>query len=228
MSDRTLVVGATRRDWLPAKVLERSALARAASPVRVLHTFDREWPWPPPRRDRNVTGFSLVRLAVPELCGFSGRAVYMDSDMVVLADVAELFALPFGAAAVLRPPNQAAVVVYDCARLRHWTAAAAAANVGSGRWDYACAIELAHDAAVARSVPARWNRCDERPADTALVHFTTLARQPWREGAWHPLAPLWFAELRAAVRDGTVSADDVRREHRAGHVSARTAREALP
>jgi hypothetical protein len=38
-----------------------------------------------------ATPFSGFRWAIPELCGFEGKAIYMDSDMIVLSDLAELW-----------------------------------------------------------------------------------------------------------------------------------------
>ena len=38
---------------------------------------------------------------IPERCGYRGRALYLDADMVVFGDVAELADLPFGDHAVL-------------------------------------------------------------------------------------------------------------------------------
>lgn len=38
-----------------------------------------------------ATPFSGTRWAVPELCGFEGKAIYCDSDFIFLADIAELW-----------------------------------------------------------------------------------------------------------------------------------------
>lgn len=38
-----------------------------------------------------ATPFSGFRWAIPELCGFEGKAIYMDSDMIVLSDLADLW-----------------------------------------------------------------------------------------------------------------------------------------
>jgi hypothetical protein len=38
-----------------------------------------------------ATPFSGFRWSIPEACGFEGKAIYMDSDMIVLSDLAELF-----------------------------------------------------------------------------------------------------------------------------------------
>jgi hypothetical protein len=43
---------------------------------------------------RWATPFSGFRWAIPEIIGFSGRALYMDTDMLALGDIAELWRLP--------------------------------------------------------------------------------------------------------------------------------------
>src|SRR3977135_2047662 len=44
-----------------------------------------------PLKYRNLTEFSLYRYLIPELCDFQGRAIYLDSDMVCLTDISQLF-----------------------------------------------------------------------------------------------------------------------------------------
>ncbi|WP_151765704.1 glycosyl transferase [Acinetobacter colistiniresistens] len=41
-----------------------------------------------------ATPFSGFRWAIPESCNFQGRAIYMDADVVVLCDIAELWSHP--------------------------------------------------------------------------------------------------------------------------------------
>lgn len=42
-----------------------------------------------------ATPFSGFRWAIPELCNFQGRAIYMDADVIVLTDIAELWNTAF-------------------------------------------------------------------------------------------------------------------------------------
>jgi hypothetical protein len=42
-----------------------------------------------------ATPFSGFRWAIPQLCNFEGRAIYMDADVIVLTDIAELWNTPF-------------------------------------------------------------------------------------------------------------------------------------
>lgn len=44
---------------------------------------------------RWTTPFSGFRWAIPALCDYKGRAIYMDSDVLVRADIAELWNMPF-------------------------------------------------------------------------------------------------------------------------------------
>src|SRR5690606_14541865 len=82
------------------------------------------------------TEFSFARFAIPALAGFQGRALYMDSDMLVFADIAPLFDIAFGPAKVLIEQGadpgkgkQAAVMMLDCSRL-DWDVAAIVGGLG--------------------------------------------------------------------------------------------------
>lgn len=68
-----------------------------------------------------ATPFSGFRWAVPAACGFQGRAIYMDTDMIALGDIAELWRTPMPAPAVLaarrdRRFTRFCVMLWDCAR----------------------------------------------------------------------------------------------------------------
>ena len=58
-------------------------------------------PEPRARRNRARTPFSFAWFAIPELCGHAGRAIYLDSDMLVFGDINELESMPFSDAHVL-------------------------------------------------------------------------------------------------------------------------------
>lgn len=72
---------------------------------------------------RWATPFSGFRWAVPTVCGFQGRAIYMDTDILALGDIAELWRAPITAPAVVlaRSENQFprfCVSLWDCAAAR--------------------------------------------------------------------------------------------------------------
>ncbi|OVZ62824.1 glycosyl transferase [Pigmentiphaga sp. NML080357] len=75
------------------------------------------------RTEAWATPFSGFRWGVPAFCGYEGRAIYMDTDMLVLCDLAELWRLPFGPGKVLTGKGRKAswrfcVAVWDCAAAR--------------------------------------------------------------------------------------------------------------
>lgn len=61
----------------------------------------RNWPTP----------FSGFRWAVPALCNFEGRAIYMDSDMIVMSDIAELWNMPIAPNCAVRAKSSGRLCV---------------------------------------------------------------------------------------------------------------------
>ena len=73
--------------------------------------------------ERWVTPFSGFRWAIPALCNFDGRAIYMDADMIVLRDIATLWRMPIAPGKVLSAKGRKqrwrfCVTVWDCAAAR--------------------------------------------------------------------------------------------------------------
>jgi len=65
-----------------------------------------------------ATPFSALRWGIPAACNFQGRAIYLDIDMLPLADIAELWDQPMNGAAMLSKPEAICVTVYDCERMQ--------------------------------------------------------------------------------------------------------------
>lgn len=70
-----------------------------------------------------ATPFSGFRWAIPEYCGFTGRAIYMDADMLVLSDINELWQHPITGSAVVAAKGHGDLTrlctcVWDCAKAR--------------------------------------------------------------------------------------------------------------
>src|SRR5688500_13788101 len=98
-----IFIGSGEASLLERKVLIHSIHKLARLPVRVFvfngtHNAlesDGAHPQPVPMslaaKYQNITEFSNYRFLIPQLCGFVGRAIYLDSDMICLADIAELF-----------------------------------------------------------------------------------------------------------------------------------------
>lgn len=72
------------------------------------------------RTERWATPFSGFRWAVPAFCGYQGRAIYMDTDTIVLDDIAGLWHAPIRNGAVVlarqhKSFNRFCVSLWDCA-----------------------------------------------------------------------------------------------------------------
>ncbi len=68
-----------------------------------------------------VTPFSGFRWAIPEYCDYAGRAIYMDTDVIVLSDLAELWHHPINGQSIVAAKTNADMArlctcVWDCSK----------------------------------------------------------------------------------------------------------------
>ena len=174
------------------------------------------------------TTFSLARFMIPYLCGYTGRALYCDSDQVALADIGELWRCDLEGHAIAAVPSSnvvgsarrypddsylTSVMVLDCSRLRRIEIGGILQDLERGDYSYS---ELMYLKKVARSrfdlsikaLPNEWNHLDIWQEDSKLVHFTTVATQPWRSHN-NPFGPLWDALYWEAIESGLLSPEDI-------------------
>lgn len=68
-----------------------------------------------------ATPFSGFRWSIPEFCEFKGRAIYLDIDMIVMADIAELWQHQIEPAfCVAKNPSTFCCSLWDCAAARRF------------------------------------------------------------------------------------------------------------
>lgn len=100
-------------------VLEWSIRKHASLPVEIvwmMHSHDPQDFWSGFDSSNWKTPFSGFRWAVPAACNYEGRAIYMDSDVIVMADIAELWRQDFKGKAVLaKHGGRLCVSLWDCA-----------------------------------------------------------------------------------------------------------------
>jgi hypothetical protein len=100
-------------------VLDYSIRKYASRPVHVEFMYKGSHPettgW---RTDKWATPFTCFRWCVPELAGHQGKAIYMDSDIFVLRDIAELYDLevPDGKWCLGKMAQRLCVSLWDCER----------------------------------------------------------------------------------------------------------------
>jgi hypothetical protein len=127
-----------------------------------------------------ATPFSGMRWAVPALCGFRGRAIYMDSDTIVLGDMAELWRMEFAASQIVaaRSASKFCVSLWDCraAELHIMPVRGLMARDGHERQ----AMFFRVRSNLVRALGAEWNYLDTEDTGpfTNVVHYTDISAQP--------------------------------------------------
>lgn len=206
-----IYVGCEPAQHLAARVLEHSILRHTSHPVRVKRLDEHV----PAERcsAQGRTPFSMQRFFIPELNQHQGLAVYLDSDMLVFGDIRELLDLRDPAATVCSaaaPPGsgrrpQFSVMVIDCARANWKTEEI----LGMAEETYEAAMfRFEFEPSKAACLPYQWNSLERYDADTRLVHFTDMERQPWLATDNH-ITPVWMDALFQALQDKFVSFDDL-------------------
>jgi hypothetical protein len=233
-----IFIGTDETQIVAHEVLAYTIRKHASVPVDVTPMLDVPVRLPKDPANNPRTGFSFYRYKIPELCGYRGRALYLDPDMLALGDVAELATLPFGAHSVLctnqpappkrwegdpkfRPGLHSAVMLLDCSRLR-WKLDEIVDGLDEGRYTYAQLRDLSvfDSDEVGATIPTAWNHLEHyEPGVTRLVHFTVVHTQPWKTDG-NPLDDLWTSWYREALEAGAVSTEAVARSVLAGDVKA--------
>jgi hypothetical protein len=219
--------GADRSQWLALRVFEFSVRRHSARDVEVNLIDNAIAPEPADPRHAPYTEFSFARFAIPALCGYQGHAVYMDSDMLVFADIGELWDTPMQGAKIAievgsrdqsEVGKHAAVMLLDCAALR-WNVEAIVAGLGT-KYDYKPLMQidpLLAPGEMRELLPSGWNDLDAyRPGTTRNLHYSRIKTQPWVH-AGHPDGALWVNELRRMLEGDAIEAEKIREEVAQGY-----------
>jgi hypothetical protein len=140
------------------------------------------------RTDRWATPFSALRWGIPAFCNFQGKAIYMDIDMIAMADIAELWDqdVPQGFG-MLAKPEAPCVTLYDNAKMKQILPPIDTIKFTPGLYRDI----RNHIKPVAKRYVGNWNCLDMRkdgPAggqyksvfdpDIKVLHFTEIPTQP--------------------------------------------------
>lgn len=82
-------VGYDARQPVSYQILQHSIVIRCSQPVSITPLIIEQLPI----KRTGLTPFTFSRFLVPWLCDFQGRALFLDADMLALADIAGLFDL---------------------------------------------------------------------------------------------------------------------------------------
>lgn len=174
------------------------------------------------KHHRYATEFSLFRFYIPQLCDFQGKALYLDSDMIVLSDIGELFDISlegfdFSAVPDAYPsiaPNRWALstMLIDCNDCR-FDLDAIFTQIQQRRFSYSEFSQMSKRVRNAlphriKELPKNWNHFDKLEIDTKLIHYTDLDRQPWKF-RYHRYGEVWFEFFREAIQSGSISGEEI-------------------
>lgn len=218
-----IYVGTDRSQLIGAKILDYSIRRRTALEVVTQPMHELALPQPKTAKHHSRTGFSFARFAIPELAGRQGRAIYMDADMLVFKDIAELWGFPFDGAKVVcqeEPPvrgqkrrrKQCSVMLLDCEAL-DWDVNKIVSGL-DGLYDYhelMSELCILDETEVSYALPSVWNSLEHFDEETRLIHYTDMLNQPW-VCASNKNGHLWVQELRDALADGVVTMDELKGE----------------
>lgn len=218
-----IYIGTEPAQKLATEVLKWSVLRRTKAQVE-FHELSN---LPLGLKSKMYTGFSFYRYAIPEKCSYQGRAIYLDADIIVLADIEELFSLKMDEKGVLARPQDlfpkrrfTSVMLMDCEKLKHWNIQNWVSLINTGMESYQGLMEgrpgsLNH--ADFGDLPAIWNTLDLFVPETKILHYTHVPSQPWKKPG-HPFEKLFLEELQEAIKANKVSIEDVEKEIALGHV----------
>jgi lipopolysaccharide biosynthesis glycosyltransferase len=230
-------VGVDRTQALAVPVLEHSIKRHTAAKVEVIPMMDLPISAPKDPRNGQRTGFSFSRFCIPKFAGYTGKAIYMDADMLVFRDIRELWDIPFDGAKIIiqkevkfqevttqkigapkKRKKQCAVMLLDCGQL-DWDVEKIVADMDAEKYDYEqlmydmCILD---ESEIKYGVPFEWNSLEHYDADTRLIHYTDVYTQPWTE-CGNPYGYLWFNEVRLMLNNGTLKEADLVKEIELGY-----------
>jgi hypothetical protein len=178
---------ANNEDLESQAVLEWSICKRASEPVELTWmkaSNDPASTWHGWLMRNWATPFSGFRWSIPEHCRFEGRAIYLDVDMIVLADIAELWRHPLAEreVCVAKNPSTFCCTLWDCERARKYLPAVKTLKAEYGL--YARVKRNLPAGTVAPFANGNWNCLDgenyKSLADPELkiLHCTSIPTQP--------------------------------------------------
>lgn len=215
MTKPIIFVGYESKQHVAFEVLEFSLRHHSSTdldirPLRLDH-LEREIGFDRPRDPLQSTEFTYSRFLVPYLCNYEGRALFMDCDMLCLADINEIFSLDLSSSWVrvvkqsqnvtrstkmdgqpqMAYPrkNWSSLMLMNCAALTCWSLQAV--KEMSGRWLHR--FEPIPDEAIG-DIAAEWNVLDRYDEHTRMLHYTDGG--PWLPNCSnHPYGDIWFTYL---------------------------------
>ena len=202
----------------PADVLRYSLLKHSSITLDIRYLKLSELDFQRTHDPLASTEFTYTRFLPPHLCGFQGTALFLDNDMLCLADIREIAELDmrnlalrvvqhdyqptnsvkmYGAVQTSYPrKNWSSMMLMNCAKLKLLTKDVVQTQTGA----YLHRFQDIPDAQIGE-LPKTWYTLDWMDHTTKLIHYTNGG--PWFEQYQnHPHASIWYKyrdEMRKAA-----------------------------
>lgn len=183
-------VAANGEDAESQSVLEYTLHKHASEPVELVWMMlsrDRASFWSGWNSSSWHTPFSSFRWGIPAYCGFEGRAIYTDSDVIFCADIAELWnqPIPEPAFALVRGGEgklRTCVILMDCARARQHIPPLRVLK-GQENAHGSMTKYLKENRHLLGEFEGQWNCIDLKRTELGdptlkLIHYSQMAHQP--------------------------------------------------
>ena len=164
-----VVVGSHKRFEVAERVIQYSIKKNTSVETNIIIARPEYFGFP----DSGCTGFSDIRYKVPDIARDADFAIYLDVDMIVLGDLAELYSYARPGRYVCMQDGSTEVGVVDCKICGRPNTPTYAA------------------------IPCEWN-CEDycatetEVANAKILHFTDLKNQPWdKVNPNKPMMDIW-------------------------------------
>lgn len=219
-------VGCSESEKIPFEVLKYSIEKRATMSVKVepLSKYMELIPEVREKKLKSRTPFSFQRFLIPAICGYKGKAIYLDSDMQVFSDIKELWTKDMQGKPLFVPrgPDEGrrkarfSVMLMDCEKL-DWDINEIVGALNDGLFSYE---QIMHEMILAdfsSENSSTWNSLEHFDESVKLLHYTDFQTQPWKFEK-HPLKSVWEKDFREVLKRELVSTELVKRHIDKGYV----------
>lgn len=221
-----IFIGTEQKTILQQRVLEYSISKHTKAQIEFNSLIGESWQTIKDRPLGIGTGFSLLRWTIPEKCNFTGYAIYLDVDMLVLTDIKLLWE------ADIAYPNkntsvwctihsggsgwETSCMFIDCEKAKlQWlpfTAILSQLKNDTNRKQYKQLMRGGIFELPPQQLPIYWNHLNTyEPGRTNVLHYTKEWQQPWYDET-HPLRYVWENYFKECLDLGKITKEEVKFE----------------
>jgi hypothetical protein len=166
-------------------VLEYTARKHSSMPIDIVwmkHTNDPMNFWYGWKSNLWATPFSGFRWGIPAACGYQGQAIYMDSDMIILEDLAKLWNEPWKDGAIIQMKGdwRTCVAKWECRRAGQVLPPIEEIRNTPNAHQQLFSMIQQHPH-LQQSFDRQWNNFDgedDKLEDINILHYTDMSTQP--------------------------------------------------